>query len=129
MCFSATASFTAGIALTAAGGAAVTYAGKKPERLFAATPLLFGVQQLTEGVVWLSFAHPALQSVATFVYVLFSHIVWPTFIPLAILLMEPSPWRRKLLSLCTAVGVVVSAYFLYNFVSHLAFKVIGFHFQ
>ena len=57
MCFSATASFTAGTALTAVGGLTVRKSRGKAELPLALVPLLFGIQQLTEGVLWLSLRH------------------------------------------------------------------------
>ena len=55
MCFSASASFVAGVSLTAIGVATVRKAEGPAERPFAMIPLLFGIQQLTEGVIWLTF--------------------------------------------------------------------------
>ena len=54
MCFSATASFGASAVLGAIGIIAVAKAKTKPQRLFATIPLIFAVQQLTEGLLWLS---------------------------------------------------------------------------
>jgi len=113
MCFSPIASFAAGSVLSAAGAASIRETKAKKEIPFASIPLLFGVQQLTEGVIWLTFGMPALQSVATFVYLLFSHILWPIFIPLAVWYMEPVKWRRLLLVPFVLVGAVVGGYFLY----------------
>lgn len=55
MCFSATASFIAGVSLSALGAATVKKAELKAEIPFAMIPLLFGVQQIIEGMLWLSF--------------------------------------------------------------------------
>ena len=52
MCFSASVSFVAGTSLLAAGAVTVRKARHKDELPFAAIPLLFGVQQLVEGVIW-----------------------------------------------------------------------------
>jgi hypothetical protein len=113
MCFSPTASFVAGTALSGIGSVTVAKARSKWEIPFAAIPLLFGLQQLTEGVVWLSLNAPAVLKPASFVFMLFSHVLWPTFIPMSVALMEPKTWRRRLLYAFVAVGAVVSAYFLY----------------
>jgi hypothetical protein len=51
MCFSATASFVAGSALSAVGAVTITKAKRKAEIPFATIPLLFGIQQLTEGLI------------------------------------------------------------------------------
>lgn len=113
MCFSATASFTAGVGLTVLGIASVQSTKKKSDLLFAAIPLLFGIQQLTEGVIWLSFGNAVLLSVMTVIFLLFSHVIWPTLLPLSVLLMETKRWRRVAIGICTGIGGVVSAYFLY----------------
>ena len=59
MCFSAPASFIAGTALTSIGVAALRQTKTGSEIPFAMIPLLFGVQQLIEGVIWLTFSYDA----------------------------------------------------------------------
>jgi hypothetical protein len=115
VCFSATASFTAGTALTMAGGLTVRKSRGKAELPLALVPLLFGVQQLTEGVVWLSLRHdlPTLKSWATYTFSMFSHVLWPIFVPLAILLVETSRPRRKALSAFQVLGLAVGLYLFY----------------
>ena len=113
MCFSATASFTAGTALSAVGIVTLSKIRRKTDILFATIPLLFGIQQLTEGVIWLSSQSSALHTVMTYIFSVFSHVLWPTFIPLSILLMENIAWRRKILSAFVVVGSMVSLYLLY----------------
>ena len=77
MCFSATASFTAGLFL--AGIAVVTLKSVRQthELPIAAIPLLFGIQQLSEGVIWLTFGLDALRlkAVMTHAYSFFSHVL------------------------------------------------------
>ena len=51
MCFSAPASFIAGTALSAIGVAALRKTKSRSEVPFAMIPLLFGIQQVTEGVL------------------------------------------------------------------------------
>ena len=70
MCFSATASFVAGTSLSVIGVATLKHVKRKTEIPFAMIPLLFGIQQLTEGVIWLTFANdaPLLQQTMTYVY-------------------------------------------------------------
>ncbi len=117
MCFSATASFTAGTALSMVGAVTISKIKRKADILFAAIPLLFGIQQLTEGVIWLSPQSSALQTVMTYIFSVFSHVFWPTFIPLSILFMEKIVWRRKILSAFVTIGSVVSLYLLYFLVT------------
>ena len=99
MCFSATASFTASVALTGIGVLALRAAHTPGERMFALIPLLFAAQQATEGLVWMSYPWdaPTLRAWATQVYSVFSHLVWPVFIPWAVRALEPVPWRRHVL--------------------------------
>ena len=69
MCFSATASFIAGTTLSVVGVAALKRTEAKTELPFAAIPLLFGIQQLIEGVIWLTFSYdtPFLKQTLTYV--------------------------------------------------------------
>ncbi len=115
MCFSAAASFTAGAALTAVGGLTVHKSHGKIELPLAMVPLLFGIQQLTEGVLWISITQnvPALKTVATYVYSMFSHVLWPSFVPFAILLVETRRWRKQALGVVQALGLAVGLYLLY----------------
>lgn len=110
MCFSLLASITAGTTLSAAGAATVTMTRRRAELPLAVIPLLFGVQQLIEGVVWWSIDHDDadLNVASTFAYTLFSHVLWPVFVPLAILGVETVPWRRKALAGFALVGALVS---------------------
>ena len=123
MCFSATASFAAGAVLLGVGAltfkAAKTSARGPREWPFAVIPLLFAIQQLIEGVIWLSFSAdaPLLNSVMTHVYSFFSHVLWPVWVPVAVLLMEPDGWRRRALSACVVAGAVVAASLLYVLVT------------
>ena len=54
MCFSATASFSAGIILTVIGVASIKKAHHKSQLLFASIPFVFGIQQFAEGNVLLT---------------------------------------------------------------------------
>ena len=124
MCFSATASFSAGVVLAALGTLTLRAAHHRRELPFAAIPLLFAIQQLTEGVIWMTFRHeaPLLNSVMTHLYSFFSHVLWPIYVPVAVLLIEPLRWRRAALLGFVAAGLVAGVYLLYVL---LAFPVIS----
>lgn len=116
MCFSATASIVAGTALSVAGVATTVRARKRKAALpFAMLPLLFGIQQLAEGLVWLSFGSQvsSFNAVATYLFSLFAFIIWPIFVPFAVVLLETVPWRRKMLYICQVLGLAVGLYLLY----------------
>jgi hypothetical protein len=116
MCFSATASFTAGAFLLGTGAMSLSLARSKPERFYAAIPLLFAVQQLTEGTVWLSFGWglPWVTVVGAQVFSFFSHVLWPVYVPVAAWLLEPRPQRRRVLGVICAGGIAVGIWLLYS---------------
>ena len=127
MCFSATASFSAGAVLFGVGALTLRSAlasHRRRDLPFAAIPLLFAVQQLIEGVIWLTFSDKAtlLNSMTTHVYSFFSHVLWPVYVPVAVLLMEPEGWRRRALIAFVAAGAAVGAYLLYVLVAFPIFS-------
>ncbi|MCY1166729.1 hypothetical protein D9M73_66780 [compost metagenome] len=119
MCFSATASFTAGALLLGFGVVTLKSAKRPRERLFAAIPLLFAIQQLSEGVIWLTFSAdaPLLNTVMTHVYSFFSHVLWPIYLPVAVLMIEPPGGRRRALTALVVAGSAVGVYLLYVLVA------------
>jgi len=115
MCFSATASFVVGGALTAVGVVTLTKARNKKELPFAAIPLIFGIQQIVEGFVWLSFGWDPgiLHVIASYLYFMFATIWWPVFLPFAILFIEPIPWRSRIMWVLELAGIAVGLRFIY----------------
>ena len=124
MCFSATASFAAGAFLLGLGTMTLKSARDRRELPFAAIPLLFAVQQLSEGVIWLTFTRdaPMVNTLMTYFYTFFSHVLWPVYVPIAVLLIEPPGPRRRGLLAFVAAGLAIGAYLLYVLV---AFPVIS----
>ena len=124
MCFSATASFSAGALLIVIGTLTLKSARRPRELALAAIPLLFAIQQLIEGVVWLTFRvdAPLLNSVMTHAYSFFSHVLWPAYGPLAVWLIEPPGRRRQVLLLFVGGGFALATYLLYIL---LAFPVVS----
>ena len=96
------------------GALALTSVRSPRELPLAAVPLLFALQQLSEGVIWLTFAHesPRLNAAMTQFYSFFSHALWPAYFPLAVLLLEPLGPRRRVLGAFVAAGFLVGAYLL-----------------
>lgn len=119
MCFSATASFVAGTALSGIGVATVRNSCDRSELPLALIPLLFGVQQLIEGVVWLTFQHdaPTLKQISTYSYLVFSHVLWPMYIPFAMRSLEFVPWRKHTLLIFQTIGIIVGMYLLFFIVT------------
>ncbi len=130
MCFSASASFIAGTSLCAIGVATLKSTKSRTELPFATIPLLFGIQQLIEGVIWLTFRHdaPFLKQTMTYLYSVFSHVLWPMYIPFAMGVLEHVPWRKKVFFVFEAAGVAVGFYLLFFIVtSPVVAQVIGGH--
>lgn len=115
MCFSATASFIAGVALVATGLVTARFVRRPAEMPYALIPALFGIQQLIEGTLWLTFPDvaPFLNTVLTYAYSVFSHVLWPIFVPIAVYFLETVAWRRKALLVTAAGGTIVGLYLLY----------------
>lgn len=116
MCFSATASFASSIVLLGIGFLTLKAPRLSGELLFAAIPLLFAIQQFSEGMLWLTFLYnsPLLNVVMTYLYSFFSHVLWPIYLPLSVLLIEPPGRRRLVLAVFVAIGYVVGVYLLFS---------------
>ena len=114
MCFSAEASFVAGVGLLGLGTFTVSRVRSRGECLYAWIPLLFGIQQLVEGLLWLTFPDhaPILGRWLTYLYLLFSNVLWPIYVPLAVLALEPVKWRRRVIVGMASLGAAVGIYLL-----------------
>ncbi len=87
--------------------------GSRRELPFAAIPLFFAVQQLIEGALWLTLpAQTASVHILTLVYLVFANMLWPVYIPVAILLIEPTKLRRKRLLLPLVAGALTTLFFI-----------------
>ena len=132
MCFSAIASFTAGTVLIAFGGFTARRARRPAELPFALIPALFGAQQLIEGALWMTFSgqEAHLNAILTHLYSLFSHVLWPLYIPIAILLLEPVLWRRWLISGVAMAGAATAVFLLYFLVMEpTVSRAVGMHIE
>ncbi|MBU2084347.1 MAG: hypothetical protein KJ884_22445 [Gammaproteobacteria bacterium] len=97
MCLSAEVSFIAAAGLIPAGMLSMRQAWRGDRRYLplATLPLLFGIQQLAEGVVWVagSSQNTELIASASLLYMFFSWLAWPVWIPVSTFALEPA--RRK----------------------------------
>lgn len=114
------ASFIAGISLSVVGVLTLKMAKRKNEIPFAMIPLLFGVQQLIEGILWLSFRFnsPFLNMATTYAFSVFSHTLWPIFVPFSVGLLESVKWRRNLIFMFQSIGLGIGLYLLYFIVKY-----------
>lgn len=126
MCFSATASFTAGGILLVAGSGTFVMTHKSPERLLALVPLFFGVQQLIEGVQWFAQRGTSACTALGYGYLFFAFLVWPVYVPIVVYVIEKSQERKKLLGIFIALGATVVAYLLFSLLTNpLTVNIIG----
>lgn len=121
MCFSAEASFAGGIIISAIGIATVTKVHRSSQVVFASIPLFFGIQQMVEGSLWLTIPLPefaSLQKAGTYIFLIMADVLWPTIIPMSVLLMEDNLKRKKILLVLLGMGITLSLYYafcLFNF--------------
>lgn len=116
MCFSAGASFTAGAVISAAGIATELKVQKPSQRLFASIPLIFGIQQIAEGFVWISLQKPdhlLMQHIGTYVFLFAADIIWPVMIAASCLLMEENPRKRRIMKIMLLLGASLSLYYAF----------------
>ena len=130
MCFSAEASFAAAAVLLPAGAVAMhrAYERKRQYLPFATLPLLFGLQQLFEGLVWRA-GHAGNQSaVETFslAYMFFSWLAWPIWVPFSTYFIEPC--RRRSIYLGFAIfGAMMGALQYVPYFAHKGWLVTRFY--
>jgi hypothetical protein len=131
MCFSAEASFAGGVIISAIGVVVVTKVHKPSQLVFACIPIFFGIQQFTEGMLWISIPNPEyfyIEKVATYIFLFMADVLWPVLIPVSILLMEENSRKKKILLYLFFAGLLVSLYYTYC----LAFlnvtpRIMGYH--
>jgi len=131
MCFSAEASFIAGSVLTVIGVATIKKTNQKRQLWFASIPLVFGVQQIAEGILWLTLPDPdqiIAQRVATYLFIFFAQIIWPFIVPFGVLMLDKKSDRKLIQKILAGVGILVSGaltYFLIFF--NMEASILGHH--
>lgn len=131
MCFSASASFGAGVILSTIGIASIKRSETISRKFFASIPLIFATQQITEGFLWLALSHPdyaALKWPMTYIFIFFAQIVWPFWVPFSIMMLEKERKRIRIEIILTVVGGIVSLYLAYCLLSYdIEARIIGMH--
>ena len=132
MCFSASASFAAGAVLTSVGAASLHKTKKPSEIPFASIPLFFGLQQITEGFVWLSLTNPDyafMEGISAHAFIFFAQVLWPFWVPFSIYKFEKQEGIKNILGkVLVGIGVLIAtvlAYFL--FTQHIEAEILGHH--
>lgn len=119
MCFSATASFAVGAATAIAGGLALRNAGSWRALPMASVPVLFALHQFIEGALWLELGAGGGERISALsrAYLIFAEVLWPAWMPLAVLLMEPDRLRRRFVAFIAVAGTGFAAWLLVWIVS------------
>lgn len=121
MCFSASASFSAAALLTALGIYSVSQPIKIRFLPLAAVPLLFGIQQLSEGFAWIflggNYAPLALQ-ISMYAFLFFALLFWPLWIPIAVYCTEQKNKNKKYIGLTFFAGSLTASYLLRHIIIH-----------
>jgi hypothetical protein len=121
MCFSASASLTAGVLLTFVGVETIKKVHKPEQIIFASLPVFFALQQFSEGILWMTMGHAGygtLQTVVTYIFVAMAQILWPVMIPVSVLLIEENKIRKRGLAALMVLGSAIGLYNLYLLIAH-----------
>jgi hypothetical protein len=119
MCWSPTADLIAGGAVTALGVVAVSSTRRARELPLAALPLVLGVHQLIESLVWRSADGDLGRGtghVATMLWVVIAYPLLPAFVPLAVLAAAGRGGRVRLLA-PTLIGLATCVALAYAMAS------------
>lgn len=116
MCFSATASFTAATVLSTIGVISIKKTNNVKQVPFACIPLIFAMQQFSEGFLWLNLipeGDKTIANVATYGFIFFAQIFWPIWVPYSIFLLEKNRRQKGIFKILVGAGIAVSIYLTY----------------
>jgi hypothetical protein len=112
VCFSAQADAITGVFVTGIGIDVCRHVGGRRDHLLLATiPLLLGAHQLIEVFVWWGLQGHVPWNVGRFamwLYLIIAFVVLPILVPLAVLVVEPTPTHRRRMIPFVTLGVIVS---------------------
>lgn len=119
MCFSASASFSAGVVLGTIGAIAITKIKKPSQVPFAAIPILFAIHQVSEGFVWMGLLEDRQWiDFPVYFYLVFAQVIWPAWVPFSFYKLEEAPSRKKILRVLLGIGIVVAVYLAYCLIAY-----------
>jgi hypothetical protein len=113
MCVSANVSYGSAALLIATGAVTTLGNRSKQQSMIAAIPILFGIQQAAEGIVWQTIGQEAassfsLHQFASFLFVAIAYVVWPSWLPWSLYQIEKNEKRKRILKMIGVMGVGVS---------------------
>lgn len=107
MCFSASASFVSAAIIGSLGALAHKRTVHASEKPLATIPLLFALQQVIEGFIWLTYTDQlnALWRIRlTAGFLFFAWVVWPVLVPWASYCIEQNPLRKSVFKWLLILG-------------------------
>jgi hypothetical protein len=110
VCFSPDADAVVGGIVVVIGADALRHVREPKQILLASLPLIFGLHQIDEALVWWGLQGRISESLERFgvwVYVLFALAALPVIVPLAVWAVERSPARRRLIAAFAVLGIAV----------------------
>jgi len=114
MCFSATASFGSAALLLVGGALCIRHAIKndKTYLLLAITPLLFALQQASEGAVWIGYNEKlmSLMTASSILFLFFALFFWLIWIPIVAYSLETKKWKRVFFIILIIISFVFGLY-------------------
>jgi hypothetical protein len=131
MCFSAGASFTAGMLLSFVGAETLRKVHKPSQIALASIPAFFAFQQFAEGALWLTLGQPGhaiSEKLFTHIFLAMAQVVWPVLVPISVLLLEHNRTRKRILSALLILGIAIGFYYAYRLIAFSAHaEIIGNH--
>lgn len=131
MCFSPEASFAGGAVITAIGIATLKKVHHPAQLVFAGIPLFFGIQQIAEGVLWLTLLSGGSETIrkfSTYFFLTMAEVIWPSLIPISLFLMEKNKKRKNILRVLLIAGMILSGYYAFCLMSyHVSPRIIYYH--
>jgi hypothetical protein len=133
MCFSAEASFAGGVIISSIGILTIRKVHNPMQIVFASIPLFFGIQQFAEGCLWIILPQPdyvSMQKFSTYFFMVMAQVIWPSMIPLSVLLMEENPGKKKFLRILMILGITLSLYYASCLITFdVTPRIMGYHIQ
>ncbi len=111
MCFNTSSSFADASVLIPIGVSTLhaAWQGDRRYLILAAFPLLFGVQQVAEGLLWMDLTAGTVGRGAALGFLFFAYLLWPGLVPLAAWRIEDRPLRRRLFAVAAVLGGLLGA--------------------
>lgn len=120
MCFSAEASFIVSGALSIVSVSTIRTVKNKKNIFIAFIPLIFALQQFTEGLLWVALGNGEMSQAQFWLanlYGIFIGVIWPLYAPFALYQGEIASRTRKIMIAMIVVGLGLAAYTIIGLIS------------